>query len=286
MTTNGKRENMRGRRVITVRLAACLLTAATSSWTTCGTAAEEAVFVEKGNARSVFEVGSKWKSKKGSMAGGGMGNYLVAERAVGTGEFRIRARLSLERLDGTAASLAFGQNHFGFDGRGGKLFAEGAALGSTRSVSDTADFIVPGRPFDVEVVRQGSTVTFRIDGKDVHQGEYRLNAPLAVALRPWQATMAVSSFSASGNLVDVTDDAVAKLREDWKQPARWGNYCRYQWADRLAGDMVWSRTRVGLGVVRASNLLVCDIGISRCSPHLLFSGRACQRFIDTGNAGG
>ncbi|NQU24391.1 MAG: hypothetical protein HQ567_24170 [Candidatus Nealsonbacteria bacterium] len=38
----------------------------------------------------------------------------------------------------------------------------------------------------------------------------------AVALRPWRATMAVSRFSASGNLVNVTDDAVAKLRRAWK----------------------------------------------------------------------
>jgi hypothetical protein len=87
-------------------------------------------------------------------------------------------------------------------------------------VGDTTALIAPGKPFDVEVVRQGKTITFRIDGKDVYRGKYRLDALLAVALRPWRATMAVSDFSASGNLVNVNDDAVAKLRRDWKRPPR------------------------------------------------------------------
>ena len=178
----------------------------------------EVVFVQEGNARSVRVIGNKWTSKEGALVCGGTGNLLVAGKALGAGDFRIRARLSLERLDGTAASLAFGQNHFGFDGRSGRLFVEGAALGNTRSVGDAADFIAPGRPFDVEVVRHRSTVTFHIDGNEVHRGEYRLDSPLAVALRPWRATMAVSGFSASGDLVDVTAEMIAKLRWDWKQP--------------------------------------------------------------------
>ena len=178
----------------------------------------EAVFVQEGNTRSAREIGNKWTSKDGTLVCSGTGNFLVAGKAVGAGDFRIRARLSLEQLDGTAASLAFGRNHFGFDGRSGKLFVEGAALGSTRSVGDTAEFIAPGRPFDVEVVRQGNTVTFYIDGKEVHHGEYQLDAPLAVALRPWRATMAVYGFSASGNLVDASADAIVKLRKNWTQP--------------------------------------------------------------------
>ena len=178
----------------------------------------EVVFVHNGQARSVREIGDKWTTKEGALVCGGTGNFLVAGKALGAGDFRIRARLSLERLDGTAASVAFGQNHFGFDGRSGKLFVEGAELGSTRSVGYAADFIAPGRPFDVEVVRHAGTLSFRIDGKEVHRGEYRLDAPLAVALRPWRATMAVTGFSASGNLVDVTGEAIAKLRRDWKQP--------------------------------------------------------------------
>jgi len=148
----------------------------------------------------------------------GTDNYLVGIRQLGAEEFTVRARVSIEKFDGTAASLAFGGNHFGFDGRGEKLFVEGAALGNTRFVGNTPDFITAGKPFDVEVTRQGSTLTLRIDGKEVHRGRYRLDSPLAVGLRPWRSTMRVYEFSASGNLADVTDTAVAQLCRDWKQP--------------------------------------------------------------------
>lgn len=182
-------------------------------------AAEEAVFVEGGTARSVQVVGKKWAAEDGALVCSGTGNFLVAGKALSSGDFRIRARLTLQKLEGTAASLAIGQNNFGFDARSGKLFVEGAQLGKTRSVGDSADLIAPGKPFDVEVTRQGSVLTFGIGSKELHKGEYRLDAPLAVALRPWRATMRVTDFSASGNLVAVSADAIAKVCGNWKQPA-------------------------------------------------------------------
>ena len=60
-------------------------------------AADEAVFVKKVSARSVREIGSKWTCKEGSLVCGGTGNFLVAGKAVGAGDFQVRARLSLER---------------------------------------------------------------------------------------------------------------------------------------------------------------------------------------------
>ena len=75
-------------------------------------------------------------------------------RPSGPAIFQIRARLSLERLDGTAASLVIGGNHFGFDGRGEKFFVEGPAFGQTRLLDDAGKLITPGKPFDVEVARK------------------------------------------------------------------------------------------------------------------------------------
>jgi len=183
-------------------------------------AAEEAVFVEKGNARLVREIGAKWMQKDGALVCGGTGNYLVTEKAVGAGDFRIRARLSLERLDGTAASLVIGGNHFGFDGSGKKLFVEGPALGLTRLLADSQKFITSGKPFEVEVVRKGTTLTFRIDGKEVHSGQYKLAPVCAIGLRPWRATMRIHDFSADGDLVPVTDAAIKTLQQDHKKVNR------------------------------------------------------------------
>ena len=60
-------------------------------------AAEEAVFVEKDTAHCVREIGNKWTGKEGTVTCGGTGNFLVAGKALGAGDFQIRARLSLER---------------------------------------------------------------------------------------------------------------------------------------------------------------------------------------------
>ena len=64
--------------------------------------------------------------------GNSVTNFLIAGKAVASGDFRIRARLKLDQLNSTAASMIIGGNHFGFDGRGKKLFMEGPAFGPAR----------------------------------------------------------------------------------------------------------------------------------------------------------
>jgi len=81
-------------------------------------AAEEAVFVENGRPNAVHEVGRRWKRGGGYLECSGMGNFLYAAGAPGTGDFHVRARLSLDRLNATAASFVLGEANFGFDGRG------------------------------------------------------------------------------------------------------------------------------------------------------------------------
>ena len=63
-------------------------------------AAEETVFVEGGTARSVQEVGKKWAADDGGLACSGTGNFLVAGKALGSGDFRVRARLALQETRG------------------------------------------------------------------------------------------------------------------------------------------------------------------------------------------
>ncbi len=194
-----------------------LLVAYSSVLAVNAAAKEAAVFVEKGNARSVREIGSKWTRGEGFLECGGTGNYLVAGEAVGGGDFQIRARLSLDRLGGTAASLVIGGNHFGFDGSGGKLFVEGPAFGRTRLLGDGGKVITPGKPFDVELTRKGTTLSFRIDGREIHSGSYGLAPVSAIGLRPWRATMRLHDFSASGNMRPATQAEVRTMQEDFKK---------------------------------------------------------------------
>ena len=140
-----------------------------------------------------------------------MNNYLVAGKTLGDGDFRIRVRMSLLKPDSTAASLMIGANHFGFDGSGRKLFVEGDQFGKTQMLGDASEMIRPGKPFVAEVVRKGDSWTFLIDGKQVHQTNYRLDSIPAIAIRPWRAEVRVYDFSASGKLTPVKDAAVKTL---------------------------------------------------------------------------
>jgi len=197
----------------------CLTCVVGVGWTTRAATADEAVFVAKGDARSVREIGKRWTRKEGALVCGGMDNFLVAGKAVGAGDFQIRARLSLHRLDGTAASLVIGGNHFGFDGHGRKFFVEGPAFGRTRLLGDAGEVIRAGKPFDVEVARKGTRLSFRIDGKEIHSAAYRLAPVCTIALRPWRATMRLHEFSASGKMTPLTEAGIKTMQEEAK-PAR------------------------------------------------------------------
>ncbi len=203
---------MRDSKVIAVGLATCLWTATMSFCTMCAAATEEAVFVDKGKALGVREIGDKWTCKEGSLVCGGPDNVLVAGKAIGAGDFRIRARLSVEQLDGTAASLVIGGNHFGFDGRGKRIFVEGPAFGPTRLLGDAGKFIAPGKPFDVELARKGTMLSFRIDGSEIHGARYKLAPVCAIGLRPSRATMRIYDFSARGKMTPVTERAISRMQ--------------------------------------------------------------------------
>ena len=85
------------------------------------------------------------------------------------GDFRIRARLSLEKLHDTAASLVINGNHFGFDAHQQgkpKFFVEGPEFGGLRFF-DSA--LASGKPFEIEAARTGATLVFRIDGREALQ---------------------------------------------------------------------------------------------------------------------
>ncbi len=83
-------------------------------------AAGELVVVREGQAGAGAAVceGGAWDSADGGLSAQGTGRFLYAAKSPGAGDFRLEARLKLERLEGTAASFVLGENHLGFDGRG------------------------------------------------------------------------------------------------------------------------------------------------------------------------
>jgi len=164
----------------------------------------EVAFAEKGVAKLVREIGAKWKQGEGFIECQGAGNLLYAGKALGPGDFHVRARLAISGLKNSAASFTFdGHSHFGFDGRGGQLFVEGPLVGgATRMLKPNADLIAEGKPFLFEAIRKGDELAFLIDGKEAHRMPFKPTGNLSFGFRPWRSTMQISEFAASGNLQD------------------------------------------------------------------------------------
>ena len=152
-------------------------------------------------------VGSDWERRGEALQNQGVGNYLVTRYGLQEGDFQIRARLAVERLDGTAATFVFGigaedpadgVQHFGFDGRGHMLFVEGGFFGSTRRVGDTAEHLESDVPFVFEAVRQGDLLTISLNGEAVYEQEIGSQPIGPVGLRPWRSTLRLYELHVTG----------------------------------------------------------------------------------------
>ena len=165
-----------------------------------GAQATETVFVEKGVPKRVRSTGRRWQRRDGYLECGGLKNYLYARAVMAEGDFRIKARLAIQRLRGSAASFVIeGKSHFGFEGAGGEMFVQGPLLQrKTQFIGKVGDYMKPGAEFLFEVVRKGKELTFLIDGKTAYKKRYTKKTFGPFGFRPWRSTMQIKEFSAEG----------------------------------------------------------------------------------------
>ena len=72
--------------------------------------AEDVVFIKDGKKVSGFALGD-WSEHGGGLRGEGVdAAFFYADRKIGDGDFRVTARLQLERLNGSAAAICFNNN--------------------------------------------------------------------------------------------------------------------------------------------------------------------------------
>ena len=163
--------------------------------------AETVGVVSAGKPVSARFGGQPWRETAEGLVAEGTGRFLNPKVEVGSGDFRITARLALARLDGSAASFEIADGRFGFDGRDGTLFAEGGPFArSAQPGGRSAEFVESGKPFDFEVVRIHGTTRFTIDNREVFRIDGWDGPAGRIGLRPWRNRMTVASFALEGNL--------------------------------------------------------------------------------------
>ncbi len=156
--------------------------------------------------------GDTWVLSEDGIAGTGTGNFLSTRQAIGSGNFRIAARVTIENLEGSAASFHVGrESNFGFSSRSGLMFVDGAVFRSPANVrSDGASLIADGEPFDLVVQRRGDMVFVTVDGEGVYSGYVSMGPLGPFGFRPWRSTMRIESLTYEGELVSIAEAASAQ----------------------------------------------------------------------------
>jgi sialidase-1 len=164
--------------------------------------AADVTIVRGGRAVEAKVEGSEWRTVDERFTCSGTGNYIRCPLTLGGGDARVRVRLVIKNLKGSAASFVIGESHFGFSGRDGRPFVEGALFGKgTAFLEGAAGLVREGEPFTFEVVVKDGTARFVIDRREVRSCKLPRGETLRFGLRPWRSTMAVEEFTASGDLV-------------------------------------------------------------------------------------
>ena len=132
------------------------------------------------------------------------------ERAVGKGGFELRAEMSLAGIDGTAASVMFGDDlNFGFDARTSGLFVEGDLVTAGDRKRLGKKVLKAKTAFVFSAVRKGDGITeFSIDDELLLRTGSLKGRSFPVTFRPHRNMMTISSLTLSGDLSAMEDDSV------------------------------------------------------------------------------
>lgn len=181
-----------------------------------GVRAAELQVIDAGRILAAKTVSGRWEDGDKCIYSTGS-HYLFATKGFGPGDFRVRVRLSLDELNGSAAAFVLDNNKFGFEGSHRRMLVQGPKFADGLTIGEPADFITPGIPFELLVTRKGKNLAFQIDGKHVWSAPYDVKEIGSVGLRPWRATMRIYDFSMEGNLIPANWPALTAV----SNPIKW-----------------------------------------------------------------
>ena len=105
----------------------------------------------------------------------------------------------LDRLGDTAASLEFGGDRFGFDGREGCFFLEGGTFGEAQFFNRSAEVIHEGVFFPFSLKRSRKTLSMKVNGHSIFSMSDDPKRDIGrVGLRPLRNGIRVQRFEING----------------------------------------------------------------------------------------
>ena len=170
-----------------------------------GVSMRTVVFVQRGVPQAVKAVHREWTQGDGYLESDPKPpsrnpQRLYSAVSIGSGDFHIKAQLTILRRQRSAAAFVFGGNDFfGFEGGHGAMFVTGpwfdGAWGD--KIGDPATHMQDGVPFTLECIRKEDILHVLIGDKTVYTQKVSVKALGPVGFQPARSTMRVHEFSAT-----------------------------------------------------------------------------------------
>ena len=141
--------------------------------------------------------GKPWNQKY--LQESGKDNTLLSGLGITGGDFRIRARLRMDRQRESFAAFSFDGNYILFEDFYGHLCLVGPAFGGFKRLAPSPAVIPRGAWLDFEAVLTGSILRLRINDWTVHAGRYSRPAVDRIEFHPVRSNMQIRTFTLEGN---------------------------------------------------------------------------------------
>jgi len=200
--------------------------------------AEETVLVERGVPRDVQYVGGKWIPGDESLIGRGDLSRMFSKHEIGKGDFHIKARLILPRLQHLNPEVGIGPySYVQLDANGGRIIIGGPLFVPDEQMirytilGKNDDLISAGKPFLFEAIGRGDQIQLLIDGQLIHTQELLRQDIGPVSLFPGSGEMHAIDVSViaeqrkpftPGNITSYGVELDARLT--WRPELRKANY--------------------------------------------------------------
>lgn len=157
----------------------------------------ERVLVDGKDVQRIRYEGAPWMRTKDGLASSG--DPLWADELLTVSDGGVKLKLSLEAFDGSGAALKVGGAYIILDGPDGHFAVDGEWYGSKQQkLAPIAKHATPGKPFEVQVVRVGSTLSLLVGGATLSTIDIARASLGEVGIIPGRARLSVERFALLG----------------------------------------------------------------------------------------